>query len=64
MAIEGGATLSDLYNRSRRLLLNTRDDLEKLERLFAIVDSPELSVSVRRDISQIQTLCSEIDGLW
>ncbi|KAF5799370.1 putative GOSR2/Membrin/Bos1 [Helianthus annuus] len=64
MAVEGGATLSDLYNRSRRLLLKTRDDLEKLERLFAAVDSPELSVSVRRDISQIQTLCSEMDGLW
>ncbi|KAL9993669.1 putative GOSR2/Membrin/Bos1 [Helianthus debilis subsp. tardiflorus] len=64
MAVQGGATLSDLYNRSRRLLLKTRDDLEKLERLFAAVDSPDLSVSVRRDISQIQTLCSEMDGLW
>ncbi|KAL4582342.1 hypothetical protein LXL04_006889 [Taraxacum kok-saghyz] len=28
------------------------------------VDSPELAVSVRKDISQIQTLCSDMDGLW
>ncbi|XP_076890149.1 membrin-11-like [Bidens hawaiensis] len=65
MAVEGGGTtLSDLYQRSRRLLLKTRDDLERLERLAAAVDSPEISVSVRRDIGQIQTLCSEMDAIW
>nr|XP_043633807.1 membrin-11 [Erigeron canadensis] len=66
MAVEGGggSTLSELYQRSRRLLLKTRDDLERLERLSASVDSPELSVSVRRDISHIQTVCAEMDGLW
>ncbi|XP_076896481.1 membrin-11-like [Bidens hawaiensis] len=65
MAVEGGGTtLSDLYQRSRRLLLKTRDDLERLERLAAAMDSPELSVSVRRDIGQIQTLCSEMDAIW
>ncbi|XP_071707689.1 membrin-11-like [Rutidosis leptorrhynchoides] len=64
MAVEGKGTLSELYQRSRRLLLKTRDDLEKIERLAGSVDSPELSVSVRRDISQIQTLCSDMDGLW
>ncbi|XP_024971808.1 membrin-11-like isoform X2 [Cynara cardunculus var. scolymus] len=69
MALEGGGTLSELYQRSRRLLLKTRDDLERLERLefsssAGAVDSPELSVAVRRDVAQIQTLCSEMDGLW
>ncbi|KAD5961748.1 hypothetical protein E3N88_13221 [Mikania micrantha] len=64
MAVEGGGTLSELYQRSRRLLLKTRDDLERLERLAVTVDSPELSASVRRDISQIQTLCSDMDAIW
>ncbi|KAI3748341.1 hypothetical protein L6452_11351 [Arctium lappa] len=69
MALAGGGTLSELYQRSKRLLLKTRDDLERLERLefsssAGTVDSPELSVSVRRDVAQIQTLCSEMDGLW
>ncbi|CAH1439595.1 unnamed protein product [Lactuca virosa] len=69
MAGEGGGTLSELYQRSKRLLLKTRDDLERVERLefsssAGAIGSSELSVAVRRDISQIQALCSEMDGLW
>ncbi|KAF7151568.1 hypothetical protein RHSIM_Rhsim02G0195800 [Rhododendron simsii] len=71
MAMEGGGggTLSELYQRSKRLLLTTRDGLERLERLeFSSsnsgVDSPELSFSVKRDIGQIQLLCVEMDRLW
>ncbi|KVH90535.1 GOSR2/Membrin/Bos1 [Cynara cardunculus var. scolymus] len=69
MAVEGGGTLSELYQSSRRLLLKTRDGLERLERLefsssAGAVGSPELAVAVRRDIAHIQTLCSDMDGLW
>ncbi|VFQ71089.1 unnamed protein product [Cuscuta campestris] len=77
----GGGTLSGLYQNSRRLLLKTRDGLEKLERsqyasssaLFTSssiasssgVESPShLFDSVRKDITQIQLLCSEMDSLW
>ncbi|KAL6974585.1 hypothetical protein U1Q18_028769 [Sarracenia purpurea var. burkii] len=79
MAMEGegggGGTLSELYHSSKRLLLKTRDGLERLERLeFSSsmsssssntgVDSPELSFAVKRDIAQIQSLCVEMDRLW
>ncbi|CAL5328076.1 membrin-11-like [Camellia sinensis] len=67
----GGGTLSELYQSSKRLLLRTRDSLERLERLEfssssngAAVDSPELSFAIKRDISQIQSLCTEMDRLW
>jgi Golgi SNAP receptor complex protein 2 len=66
MAVEGGGTLSELYQRSKRLLLKTRDELERLERLeyTTSIDSPDLSFSVQRDISQIQTYCADMDRLW
>nr|GEU54780.1 membrin-11 [Tanacetum cinerariifolium] len=64
MAVEGGVTLSELYQRSKRLLLKTRDDLERLELLAGTAESPELSVSVRRDIAHIQTMCSDMDNLY
>ncbi|XP_052176451.1 membrin-11-like [Diospyros lotus] len=66
----GGRTLSEVYQSSKRLLLRTRDALERLERLEfssssgAGVDSPELSFAVKRDITQIQSLCAEMDRLW
>ncbi|CAK9158821.1 unnamed protein product [Ilex paraguariensis] len=70
MEVSGG-TLSDLYQSSKRLLLKTRDGLERLERLEfsasssnASIDSPELSFAVKRDIVQIQSLCVEMDRLW
>ncbi|XP_057512623.1 membrin-11-like [Actinidia eriantha] len=69
----GGGTLSELYQRSKKLLIKTRDALERLERLefssassstSAGVDSPELSFAVKRDIAQIQSLCADMDRLW
>ncbi|XP_059646485.1 membrin-11-like [Cornus florida] len=69
MAVERG-TLSDLYQNSKKLLLSSRDGLERLERLeFSssssnALDSPELSSAVKRDIGQIQSLCVEMDRLW
>lgn len=67
----GGGTLSEVYQNSKRLLLKARDGLERLERLeyasssaTSSSDSPELSNSLNRDISQIQSLCSEMDRLW
>ncbi|XP_059668585.1 membrin-11-like [Cornus florida] len=68
MAVEGGGTLSELYQNSKKLLLRTRDGLERLERLELSssnsLDSPELSVAVKRDIAQIQSLCVDMDRLW
>ncbi|GLT75798.1 hypothetical protein SLA2020_474950 [Shorea laevis] len=71
-AIEGGGggTLSEIYQSSRKLLLRTRDGIERLERLEISasnargLDSPELSFAVKKDISQIQSLCAEMDRLW
>ncbi|KAI4378395.1 hypothetical protein MLD38_015878 [Melastoma candidum] len=67
-----GGTLSEIYQSSRRLLLRTRDALERLERLEATttaatgggLDSPELSMSIKRDIIQVQSFCVEMDRLW
>nr|XP_009765258.1 PREDICTED: membrin-11-like [Nicotiana sylvestris]XP_016432875.1 PREDICTED: membrin-11-like [Nicotiana tabacum] len=87
MAVEvagGGGTLSEFYQSSRRLLLKTRDGLERLERFeytsfsssssssssvlssgAAVSDPSEKSVDgLRKDISQIQSLCSEMERLW
>lgn len=64
----GGTTFSEIYQNSKKLLLRTRDGLERLERLeFSSsnpVDSPELAFAVKKDISQIQSLCVEMDRLW
>ncbi|CAM8877293.1 unnamed protein product [Rhodiola kirilowii] len=67
--MEGGGTLSEIYQSSKRLLLRTRGGLERLERLessstTSSMDSPELSFSLKKDISQIQSLCVEMDRLW
>ncbi|KAK3038443.1 hypothetical protein RJ639_030609 [Escallonia herrerae] len=71
MAVEGrgGGTLSDLYQGSKRLLLKSRDGLERLERLefsssTAAVDSSDLSAAVRTDLAQIRSLCADMDRLW
>ncbi|OMO67885.1 putative membrin [Corchorus capsularis] len=69
-AIEGGGTLSEVYQSARKLLLRARDGIERLERLESTVsgggglDSPELSFAVKKDISQIQAQCAEMDRLW
>ncbi|KAJ0013578.1 hypothetical protein Pint_20663 [Pistacia integerrima] len=69
MAIEGGRTLSEIYQSSKRALLRARDGVEKLERLEGSTsnggyDSSGLSVAVKKDIAQIQSLCVEMDRLW
>ncbi|XP_010908620.1 membrin-11 [Elaeis guineensis] len=72
----GGGTISDVYQSARRLLLRTRDALDRLERLDSsfpssssaiaagVSDSPELALSIKRDITQIHTLCADMDRLW
>ncbi|KAL8162587.1 hypothetical protein V2J09_014076 [Rumex salicifolius] len=74
----GGGTLSDVYHNSKRLLLKTRDGLDRLERLessFSVsiavsgagtvgLDSPELSFAIKKDISQLNSLCVEMDHMW
>ncbi|XP_062113569.1 membrin-11-like isoform X2 [Humulus lupulus] len=71
MAVElgGGVTLSEMYQSAKKLLIRTRDGLERLERLeysstSTAIDSPELSFSVKKDIAQIQSLCVDMDRLW
>ncbi|XP_026395266.1 membrin-11-like isoform X2 [Papaver somniferum] len=67
MAMEVG-TLSEIHQNSKRLLMRVRGELERLEQLeFSSpsgIDSPELSFSIKRDISQIRSLCFEMDHLW
>ncbi|PON78019.1 GOSR2/Membrin/Bos [Parasponia andersonii] len=65
----GGVTLSDIYQNAKKVLLRTRDGLERLERLeysstSTAIDSPDLSFSIKDDIAQIQSLCVEMDRLW
>ncbi|KAK7387002.1 hypothetical protein VNO78_27439 [Psophocarpus tetragonolobus] len=64
----GGGTLSEVHQSAKKLLLRARDGLERLERLeysstSSVADS-ELSFAVKKDITQIQSLCVEMDRLW
>ncbi|XP_018834170.2 membrin-11-like [Juglans regia] len=64
----GGSTLSEIYQNAKKLMLRTRDAMERLERLeyssgSVGMDSPELSSSITRDITHIQSLCVEMDRL-
>ncbi|KHN28543.1 Membrin-11 [Glycine soja] len=68
----GGGTLSEIHQSAKKLLLRSRDGLERLERLeysaaagaaVSGADS-ELSFAVKKDITQIQSLCVEMDRLW
>ncbi|KAL2342635.1 hypothetical protein Fmac_003920 [Flemingia macrophylla] len=67
----GGGTLSEIHQSTKKLLLRSRDGLERLERLeysatgttVAGADS-EISFAVSKDITQIQSLCVEMDRLW
>ncbi|RDX71882.1 Membrin-11, partial [Mucuna pruriens] len=68
----GGGTLSEIHQSARKLLLRSRDGLERLERLecsaataaaVAGADS-ELSFAVKKEITQTQSLCVEMDRLW
>ncbi|KAJ1388003.1 GOSR2/Membrin/Bos1 [Sesbania bispinosa] len=60
----GGGTLSEVYQSARKLLLRTRDGLERIERLDYSSSSSDLSFSINKDISQIQSLCVEMNRLW
>lgn len=76
-AESGGGSLSELYSSSKRLLLKTRESLERIERLEYTSSSSFPSSStvvpgtsddqaavIRRDINQIQSLCVDMDRLW
>ncbi|XP_054818224.1 membrin-11-like [Prosopis cineraria] len=68
MVMDGsGGTLSEIYQSAKKILLRTRDGLERLERLeystsTAGMDT-ELAFAVKKDITQIQSLCAEMDRL-
>lgn len=62
----GGGTLSEVHQTARKLLLKTRDGLERLERLEysnSSSSSSDLSFAVSKDITQIQSLCVEMNRL-
>jgi len=65
----GGGTLSEIHQSAKKLLLRSRDGLERLERLEYSATAgtgadTELSFAVKKDITQIQSLCVEMDRLW
>ncbi|RWR80376.1 hypothetical protein CKAN_00901100 [Cinnamomum micranthum f. kanehirae] len=65
----GGNTLSEIHHSSKRLLLRTRDELERLERFdssssSSSSSSSDLVHSINKDITQIQSLCVEMNRLW
>lgn len=62
----GGGTLSEIHQTARKLLLKTRDGLERLERLEysnSSSSSSDLSFAVSKDITQIQSLCVEMNRI-
>ncbi|KAG6750797.1 hypothetical protein POTOM_045312 [Populus tomentosa] len=67
--MEGGGTLSEIYQSAKKLLMRAQDGIERLERLenstsSGGLDSPELSFVVKKDISQVLSLCADMDRLW
>ncbi|KAK7276687.1 hypothetical protein RIF29_17831 [Crotalaria pallida] len=56
----GGGTLWEIYQSAKKLLIRTRDGLERVER----GEFSSSSDSVQHDISQIQSLCVQMDRLW
>lgn len=65
----GGTTLSEVYQNAKRLQLKIRDSLERLERLESSTSatsavSPEFAFDIKKDISQLHSLCSDMDHLW
>ncbi|GAU22187.1 hypothetical protein TSUD_252150, partial [Trifolium subterraneum] len=65
----GGGTLSEIHQTARKLLLRTREGLERLERQeypnssSSSSSSSDFSFSVSNDIAQIQSLCVDMDRL-
>ncbi|CAG7874393.1 unnamed protein product [Brassica rapa] len=64
--VGGGGTLSEAYSSAKKILLRARDGIERLERFesASLVDSSDLTSSVKRDITEVQSLCASMDGLW
>ncbi|CAH8264973.1 unnamed protein product [Arabidopsis lyrata] len=63
--VGGGGSLSDVYSSAKRILLKARDGIERLERFeSSSMDSPDLASSVKRDITEVRSLCSNMDALW
>ncbi|KAE8795026.1 hypothetical protein D1007_30227 [Hordeum vulgare] len=74
----GGATLSEMYQSARRLLLLACDGVARVKRLASTpassfysatappVDAPNPAgtEAVRREVAQIQGLCVQMDCLW
>ncbi|KAL5209990.1 hypothetical protein ABZP36_005613 [Zizania latifolia] len=74
----GGATLSEMYQSARRILLSARDGVARVERLASAPTSssyssaplvggagdPAATEEVRREVTQIQGLCAQMDRLW
>ncbi|KAJ6763161.1 MEMBRIN [Salix purpurea] len=65
----GGGTLSEIYQSAKKLLMRAQDGIERLERLenstsSGGLDSPEISFAVKKDISQVLSLCADMDRLW
>ncbi|CAH8387256.1 unnamed protein product [Eruca vesicaria subsp. sativa] len=64
--VGGGGSLSDVYISAQRILLRARDGIERLERFesASLVDSSDLTSSVKRDVTELKSLCSNMDSLW
>ncbi|XP_021763182.1 membrin-11-like [Chenopodium quinoa] len=62
----GGTTLSEVYQNAKKLQLKIRDSLERLERLESSTStaSPEFAFDVKKDISNLHSLCNDMDHLW
>ncbi|XP_010516923.1 PREDICTED: membrin-11 [Camelina sativa] len=64
-SVGGGGSLSEVYSSAKRILLKARDGIERLERFeSSSMDSPDLASSVKRDITEVRSLCSNMDALW
>ncbi|KAG8081621.1 hypothetical protein GUJ93_ZPchr0196g7025 [Zizania palustris] len=75
----GGATLSEMYQSARRMLLSARDGVARVERLASAPSSSSYSSAphvggvgdpaaaadeVRREVTQIRGMCAQMDRLW
>ncbi|XP_074271046.1 membrin-11-like [Silene latifolia] len=65
----GGTTLSELHQNAKKLLMKIRVSLERLERLESSTSAgasamPELGFEINKDISQLHSLCLDMDRLW
>ncbi|XP_031478552.1 membrin-11-like [Nymphaea colorata] len=61
---DGGGTISEVYQASRRRLLRARGDVERVERAGGDVTSSEFVSSLRRELAEIGSMCGQMDRLW